>query len=480
MTTNIEEQDRIKKMEELRKLGINPYPSKAEKTHSCKEASETKEGVVVSIAGRLMSKRVMGRLSFCNIQDQSGQVQVAFSEKELGKEGFKFFVKLFDMGDFVSAKGEMFTTHKGEITLLVKEYKILSKALLPLPEKFHGLQDEEERLRKRYLDILLNPELAELFRKKAFFWGSMAQFLIEKNFLQVETPVLETTAGGADAEPFTTHHNALDIDVYLRISMGELWQKRLMVAGYEKTFEIGRQFRNEGMSREHLQDYSQMEFYWAYANYEQSMELVEEMYKFVLEKTFGTLVFDIGKFKNIDLSKKWKKISYVDEVKKQIKIDVSEASDEQLSAKIEELKLKYNDVSSRSRMTDILWKYCRKNIKGPVFLIDHPVAVSPLAKRKEENPELTERYQVMIAGSEIGNGYSELNDPIDQTQRFEQQAKMREEGDNEAQMHDADFVEALKHGMPPTTGFGTSERMFSFFANKPIRECVLFPLMKKE
>jgi len=475
-----EKQDRLKKLEYLKSQGIDAYPSKSNKLHSTKEAKNSPKKTKVVIAGRIVSKRIMGKLCFCHIKDESGKLQTAFSEKELDKESYKLFTKYFDMGDFVEVEGEMFTTHKGEISVLVKKYTILSKALSPLPEKFHGLQDEEERLRKRYLDLLLDPELKELFVKKSRFWNSMREFLTKKGFLEVETPVLETTAGGADANPFITHHNALDMDVYLRISMGELWQKRLMVASFEKTFEIGRQFRNEGMSREHLQDYTQMEFYWAYANYENGMKLVEEMYKYVIKESFGTLKFDIGEHKNINLDTKWEKIKYVDEIKKQIKIDVLKANEDELENKINELEIKADNLNSRGRIVDALWKYCRKSIAGPVFLTDLPVAVSPLAKRKSNNPDLTERYQVIIAGSEIGNGYSELNDPLDQSERFQEQAKMREAGDNEAQMHDADFVEALEHGMPPTTGFGVSERLFSFLANKPIRECVLFPLMKPE
>lgn len=376
--------------------------------------------------------------------------------------------------------GTRFQTKKGEESVLVEEWHLLAKALHPLPDKFHGLQDEEARLRKRYLDLLLNSELRELFRRKAIFWNSMRAFLTRKGFLEVETPVFETTAGGADAMPFATHHNALDMDVYLRISMGELWQKRLMVAGFEKTFEIGRQFRNEGMSREHLQDYTQMEYYWAYADYTQGMELVEDMYKHVIKETYGTLVFTIGVFEEIDFGKPWKKISYVETIKEQTGVDVLAASQKDIRKMLDSLDIACEKNASKGRLVDGLWKYCRKSIRGPVFLVDHPVLVSPLAKRKKDNPELTERYQIIIAGSELGNGYSELNDPIDQAGRFEEQMKLREAGDTEAQMHDKDFVEALEYGMPPTTGFGVSERLFSFLENRPIRECVLFPLMKPE
>ena len=293
------------------------------------------------------------------------------------------------------------------------------------------------------------------------------------------TPVLETTAGGADANPFVTHHDALEINLYLRISMGELWQKRLMVGGFEKTFEIGRQFRNEGLSREHLQDYTQMEFYWAYANYEDSMKLVEEMYKFVAQKTFGKLQFEINNHK-IDLSRPWKKLDYTESIKKETGIDISKASPDQIKTKLKELKISFENKDSKGRLIDLLWKSIRKSIAGPAFLVGHPVEVSPLAKRIEDRLDFVERYQVIIAGSELGNGYSELNDPIDQAERFNRQQKLRDAGDLEAQMYDSDFVRALEYGMPPVTGFGVSERLFSFLADRPIRETVLFPLLKPE
>jgi lysyl-tRNA synthetase class 2 len=290
---------------------------------------------------------------------------------------------------------------------------------------------------------------------------------------------LETVAGGADANPFVTHHEALDIDLYLRISMGELWQKRLMVAGFDKTFEIGRQFRNEGISREHLQDYTQMEFYWAYADYEGSMKLVEQMYKYVAEKTFGTLQFKIGQF-DVDLSKPWEIIDYSQTVLDQTGVDLSKATVEDLKSKLKELKVEFGKNDDRARLIDLLWKTVRKSIAGPVFLTGHPVEVSPLAKRMPDRPEFVERYQVILAGSEMGNGYSELNDPVDQADRFAQQQDMRDKGDEDAQMNDTDFVTALEFGMPPVSGFGVSERLFSFLADLPIREAVLFPLLRPE
>jgi len=405
-------------------------------------------------------------------------MQIALKDGEISKESYQLFIKKIDSGDIIEVEGERFTTHKGEASILVKKWTLLSKSLLPLPDKFHGLQDEEIRLRKRYLEMIANPEVKEIFIRKSKFWNSTRQFLLKEGFLEVETPTLEVTAGGASATPFVTHHNALDIDVYLRISMGELWQKRLMVAGFEKTFEIGRQFRNEGMSREHLQDYTQMEFYWAYADYNLGMELVEKLIKHIAKETYDTLKFIIGDFGEIDLGAKWERYDYVSIINEKTSVDVLQASDSELKNELKKLKVEYEENEGRSSLIDALWKYCRRSLKGPGFLINVPVAVSPLAKRKTDNPELTERFQIIIAGSELGNGYSELNDPIDQAERFKEQASMREAGDSEAQMHDVDFVEALEHGMPPTCGFGFSERLFSFLENKPIRECVIFPLMR--
>lgn len=478
---NDEREVRISRLQDLKELGIDPYPAKSERTHRVAEASSQAEGTKVTIAGRLMSKRDMGKICFAHILDESGKIQIVLQKDVLGADQYKLFVKKFDIGDFLSISGERFTTQKGEDSIRVESYTLLTKSLRPLPDKFHGIQDEEAKLRRRYLDILFNPELKQRFLRKAKFWNSMRTFLIKEGFVEVETPVLEATAGGADATPFSTHHNALDMDVYLRISMGELWQKRLMVAGFEKTFEIGRQFRNEGMSREHLQDYTQMEFYWGYADYRMAMEMVERMYKYVIEEAFGTLQFEtIGQFENVDLSGKWEEIDYRQTILDNTGVDIVEASDKDIKAKLNELSVKVEEFEGRGRMIDSLWKTCRKSIKGPVFLVNVPVEVSPLAKRQEDEPSLTQRYQIIIAGSEIGNGYSELNDPIDQAGRFDEQAKMRDAGDTEAQMHDAEFVEALEYGMPPTTGFGVSERLFSFLENAPIRECVLFPLLRPE
>ncbi|MCK4554241.1 lysine--tRNA ligase [Candidatus Parcubacteria bacterium] len=478
-----EREERLKKLKELEKLGINPYPARSCRTHKIKDVLNEfsrleKNQKAITAVGRLRSLRGHGNLTFAHLEDASGRIQIAISKKEVGPELYKIFTKLIDTGDFIEITGKCFLTHKGEQSIMVKQWKILTKTLRPLPDKWHGLKDEEERYRKRYLDIMFNPEVNEMIEKKTKFWQAARNFMIKKSFLEVETPVLENTTGGADARPFVTHHNALDIDVYLRISMGELWQKRLMVAGFEKTFEIGRQFRNEGMDAEHLQDYTQMEFYWAYADYQDGMKLVEELYKYTAKETFGALKFKINSF-NIDLGKKWERYDYRETVKKFTEIDILNTNIKEIEKKLKELKIKYDKKGFNiTRAIDNLWKYCRKQIAGPGFLVGVPIEVSPLAKKDDKNPKITQRFQPIIAGSELGNGYSELNDPIDQAERFSAQQKLREAGDEEAQMFDHEFVEALEYGMPPTCGFGMSERVFSFLMDKSARECQIFPLMK--
>lgn len=466
------------KLQALKDLGIDPFPAgiliPGTLVHSIK--AKTQLGEEALVAGRIVSTRSHGEISFFDLKDASGKIQLFFSKKNLSD---KFdILKLFDAGDFLAANGKVFQTKAGEISIEVFDFQLLTKSLRPLPSEWFGLKDEEEKLRKRYLDLLLDPNLKALFERKAKFWQSIRNFLVSKGFVEVETPVLETLAGGADAKPFTTHHNALDLDVYLRISMGELWQKRLMVAGFDKTFEIGRQFRNEGMDAEHLQDYTQMEFYWAYANYRQGMALTEEMIKFTVQETFGRMDFVINGFE-VNLDQPWEEYDYVETIKKMTGVNVLETDLKTVEKKLKELKVDYaKDGFNLNRAIDSLWKYCRKQIKGPGFLIHVPVAISPLAKRKPDQPELTERFQLIIAGSELCNGYSELNDPLDQEDRFSEQQKLRDQGDQEAQMHDQDFVEALQYGMPPTCGLGISERVFAFLENRTLRECQIFPLVK--
>jgi lysyl-tRNA synthetase, class II len=476
-------QTRLEKLEKLKQAGMDPYPAQSHYDHRLADLIEkfdtlSQENKEVSVVGRIMSLRPQGGLIFFNLFDGTAKFQGLLKQEEIDPKLWDLFSNAVDIGDFIEISGTLFITKRGEKTLQVKTWRMLSKTLQPLPEKWHGLQDIEERLRKRYLDILFNQEVKDLIVKKAKFWQSMRQFLINEGFLEVETPVLENTTGGADARPFATHHNALDIDVYLRISVGELWQKRLMVAGFPKVFEIGRVFRNEGISAEHAQDYTAMEFYWGYADYEKGMELVERMYKYVAQETFGTLQFKIGEF-DVDLSKPWERYDYTETIKKMTGLDITTAELTDIEAKLKELKIKHDRTGwNKARATDILWKYCRKQIGGPGFLVGVPKSMSPLAKSMSDNKDLVQQFQPLIAGSEMGKGYSELNDPIDQAERFAEQAKLRAAGDEEAQMNDQDFVDALEHGMPPTCGFGVSERFFAFLADKSIRETQIFPLLR--
>ncbi|HXK40493.1 MAG TPA: lysine--tRNA ligase [Candidatus Paceibacterota bacterium] len=472
---------KIEKVNKLRKAGIDPYPAVSGRTHSVGDALSkfdelSGSGKEVVLAGRIMAKREMGGAVFFDVND-SAKIQTLIKEDTVGKEKFEQFREFLDIGDFVEITGALFKTKTGEKTLLATRYSLLTKALLPLPEKWHGLQDIEERLRKRYLDFIFNPESREIVEKRAVFWNAVREFHVKNGFLEVETPVLETTVGGADANPFKTHHNALDMDVYLRISAGELWQKRLMVAGFNKTFEIGRIFRNEGMSAEHLQDYTQCETYWAYANYEDMYKFMQECFRFVADKTFNTLKFKINNF-DVDLGSDWPLIDYTEEVKKQTGVDIWKANEKEIKSKLKELKIEYNKAENKARLIDSLWKHCRKNIGGPAILVNEPKIISPLSKSTPGNPDVVERFHIIIAGSELCNGYSELNDPQDQRERFEEQEKMRAAGDKEAQQMDDDFVEALEYGMPPTAGQGFSERLFSFLMNKPVRETQIFPLMR--
>jgi lysyl-tRNA synthetase class 2 len=423
-----------------------------------------------------MAVRGQGAILFVVLSEGAEKFQAVFKKDEIEEKLFDLFVNAIDIGDFITVSGTLFTTERGEKSILVKNWSIVSKSILPLPEKWHGITDDDERYRKRYLDLLMDPELKDLFVKKSKFWDTIRTFMKEHNFLEVETPTLEVTTGGAEANPFKTHHKDFDLDVYLRISVGELWQKRLIAGGFPKTFEIGRVYRNEGTSPEHLQEFTNMEFYWAYADYNDGMKLVEELYKKIAIEVFGTTSFNV-KGHTFDLADEWQRIEYVEEIEKQTGINVLQSSTDEMKAKLDELGVKY-EGDNIERLMDTLWKYCRKNISGPAFLVGHPKIVSPLSKSRKDNRELTERFQPLIAGSEVGNGFSELNDPVDQRARFELQQVLIKSGDNEAMQPEWEFVEMLEHGMPPTCGFGFGERLFAILADKPIRETQLFPLMR--
>lgn len=473
--------ERLKKRGILEEKGIDPYPANTNRTDTILVFKDRftlyengKDKIV--LAGRVMSLRGQGGLIFCDIFDGTGRMQLFLKSDEIDENLYKLFSETVDIGDFIEATGTAYTTKRGEQALFVSDWKMLTKALLPLPEKWHGMADQDERFRKRYLDILTNPELREMFEQKAKFWEVTREFLKSAGFMEVETPTLEVTTGGAEASPFKTFHKDFALDVFMRISVGELWQKRLMSAGFPKTYEIGRVYRNEGSSPDHLQEFTNMEFYWAYANYEDGMKLVERLYKEIAEKVFGTTKFTT-RGHTFDLADEWVKVDYVKEIEKQTGINVLDASESEMQAKLDELGVKY-EGTNKERLTDNLWKYCRKSISGPAFLVRVPKLVSPLAKSCSDDPRVTERFQVLLAGSEVGNGFSELNDPIEQRSRFDTQQALIDRGDDEAMMPEWEFVEMLEHGMPPTCGFGFGERLFAFLVDKPLRETQLFPLLK--
>lgn len=473
-------QVRLGKLTKLSGAGMSAFPAKARRDFWLRDIKEKFDDLGVektfSIVGRVMAIRGQGAIQFVVLNDGTDTFQAVFKKDELDEKLFSLFGDTVDVGDFIETTGTLFLTQKGEKSLLVKDWKMLTKSLLPMPEKWSGIQDDELRLRKRYLDLLLDNDAREIFYKKARFWEATRNFLKKEGFLEVETPTLEVTTGGAEANPFKTHHKDFDLDVYLRISVGELWQKRLMSAGFPKTFEIGRVYRNEGSSSEHLQEFTNMEFYWSYADYNDGMKLVQEMYRYVAMETFGKTDFETKGFK-FNLADEWDIIDYVSKVEEVTGINVLTATENDMKAKLDELGVKY-EGDNRERLMDTLWKYCRKSIGGPAFLINHPKLVSPLSKSLPSNPELTERFQVILAGSEVGNGFSELNDPVDQRARFELQEKLIARGDKEAMMPEWEFVEMLEHGMPPTCGFGCGERLFAFLVDRPIRETQLFPLVK--
>jgi lysyl-tRNA synthetase class 2 len=402
--------ERVKKLEALTAFGQQAYPSASSRTHELVDTitdfdSLEKSQQEIVVNGRVMTSRGQGAISFIDLYDGTARVQVVIKLPESPESTMEFFRAYVDVGDFIEVTGTAFVTKSGQQSILVTKVSMLSKALLPLPDKFHGLQDEETRLRERYLDILTNQELRKLFEKKALFWDTVRTFLKDMKFLEVETPTIEVTTGGAEARPFATHHNDFDLDVFMRISVGELWQKRLMAAGFPRTFEIGRVYRNEGSSPEHVQEFTNCEFYMAYENYEGGMKLVEELYRTLATKVFGTTTFTT-RGHTFNLANEWKKIDYTDEIKRQTGIDIGAASDEEIKAKLSELHVKY-DGTNRERLIDTLWKYCRKNISGPAFHINHPLLVAPLAKANMDG-KTAQIFQPILAGSEIGKGYSEL------------------------------------------------------------------------
>ena len=474
--------ERQKKLEILRAAGMEAYPvdshrdtSNADALASFDELEES--GRKIHLGGRVMSLRGQGGIMFADIFDGTGRIQLVFQKADIDEKVFDLFANAADVGDFVEASGTVFKTKRGERSLKVEKWRMLSKALLPMPAEHFGLKDEELVLRQRYLNILLDEEVRKMFIRRAKFWQSAREFYLSRGFLEVETPVLETTPGGADARPFKTHHNALDIDVYLRISCGELWQKELLIAGFPKVFEIGRIFRNEGQSREHLQDYTQLESYEAFADAKSGMKFLQELYRHIVKETYGRYTFEIGEH-TVDFAEEWPEIDFCTAVQKEFGIDAISCTEEEAIAAAKEAGVTFGESPNKARAIDHLWKKIRKGIAGPAFLRGVPVYLSPLAKQMIQSPQKADRVQILIAGSEVGNGYSELNDPQDQRARFEEQQKMRDAGDDEAQRLDEYYIRAMEFGMPPAFGFGVSERLFSFLENRPAHEAQIFPLLR--
>ncbi len=474
--------ERLKKIELLREAGMPAYPASTARGASCADFlagfGELEEsGRPTTLAGRVLSLRGQGGITFVDVSDGTGKAQVVVQEGE-GSQ-VDLFSQAVDVGDFVEFTGTAFKTRRGQSSLRQRSWRMLSKSLLPVPDSWFGLKDEELKLRRRYLDILLNGELRQRFERRARFWQAIRDFYRARGFLEVETPALETTPGGADARPFITHHNALDIEVYLRIAAGELWQKELLIAGFPKVFEIGRIFRNEGQSREHLQDYTQLESYEAYSDLKKGGVFVQELYRSIAKEVYGKYTFEMHGH-TIDLAEEWKVVDFCDAIQKEYDIDPLSCSEEEAVRAVRDAHIEVGETLNKARAVDHLWKKLRKGISGPAFLVGVPVYLEPLAKRFVEKPETVERLQVILAGSEVGKGFSELNDPLDQRTRFEEQQRLRDEGDDEAQRLDDAYVRAMEYGMPPSFGFGVSERLFAFLENVPAHEAQLFPLLRPE
>lgn len=477
---------RLEKIKKLRDIGINPYPASCEKEYTNKEVVENFskfENKKISLAGRLMSWREHGHIIFGNIRDDSGKIQLYIKEEVVQKKtkenviGWDNF-ELLDIGDHIQVNGTITKTNTGEVSILVDGIVMLSKSIRPLPEKWHGISDIDDRFRRRYLDMTMNPEIRERFKRRSLFWRAVRDFLNDQGFVEINIPVLEHLTGGADARPFVTHFDALNQDFFLRISH-ELPLKRLLGAGFERVYDLGPRFRNEGFSEEHLPEHIAMEFYWAYADKDMGMKLTQEMFRYIAKKVYGKTTFKVKGF-DVDLDKDWEIIDYSEIMKEKLGIDVFKDPVEKLNALLKEKGMDLGEETNRSRVVDNLWKLIRTSIGGPAFVVNIPKFFSPLAKADDKNPEMTQRVQPIIGGSEMASSWAELNDPIDQLERFLEQQKMREEGDEEAQMMDIDFVEMLEYGMPPAFGFGMSERVFWFLEDVTAREGVPFPAMKFE
>ena len=490
---NVEEQEldlnqlmkiRREKLAELQEQGKDPFEiTKFDRTNTAGEIKanyEKFEQKDVTVAGRIIAKRIMGKASFCTILDSDEKIQSYVSINDLGEESYKAF-KTFDIGDIIGITGFVFKTRTEEISVHAKEVTLLSKSLRPLPEKFHGLKDPDLRYRQRYTDLIVNPEVKKTFEIRSKIIKEMRNFLDNKGFMEVETPILNTIAGGATAKPFITHHNALDIDMYLRIAP-ELYLKRLIVGGFDKVYEIGRLFRNEGMDLKHNPEFTSMELYSAYEDYNDMMNITEEMVSTIANNILGTTKINY-QGQEIDLTPNWKRMTMIDAIKEVTGVDFNQINSDEEAIKIAEEKgLEIEEIKkNRGNIINIFFEeFVEETLIQPTFIYDYPVEVSPLTKRKPSDPRLTERFEVFIGGREYGNAYSELNDPIDQYERFKKQVEAREAGDEEANMMDEDFVNALEIGLPPTGGLGMGlDRLVMLLTDSAsIRDVLLFPTMK--
>ncbi len=479
-------QVRLQKLQNLREAGIEPFAYKFEKTHHAQELLENydnlaDEGAVVAVAGRLMTVRVMGKSIFAHLQDDSGQIQIYVKKDAVPEEQFKLFKKA-DIGDIYGVHGTLFTTKMGEKSIQVSELRILAKSLRPLPEKFHGLQDKEARYRRRYLDLITNPDVKEVFRKRSLVIRAVRDFLDNEGFIEVETPVLQPIYGGAAARPFTTHHNKLDMTLYLRIA-DELYLKRLIVGGFEKVWEFCKDFRNEGLDRSHNPEFTMVELYWAYADYNDVMALYERMLKHVAMQVHGSLkiTFDGN---DIDLDGEWPRVSLLGAISEAVGEDISQMSESQLRELCKRVGVDQEGLVGRGKLIDELFsEKVEPGLIQPTFIIDYPKELSPLAKPHRSKPGLTERFEVFIGGMEMGNAFSELNDPIDQKERFLASIEMAKAGDDESPaILDEDYIFCLEHGMPPTggLGFGIDRMAMLLLDQHSIRDVILFPQMKPE
>lgn len=475
-------QVRLEKLHELQSKGINPFGERFDRTHQAVDILNNfaeLEGKDVTIAGRILSKRDMGKASFAHIQDFSGRIQIYARLNDVGPETYELFTRL-DIGDIIGVTGHVFKTQKGEITVHAKTITLLTKSLRPLPEKWHGLKDVELRYRQRYLDLIVNPEVKQVFILRSKIIAAMRRYLDGQGFLEVETPTMHVISGGASARPFVTHHNALDIDLYMRIAL-ELHLKRLIVGGMEKVYEIGRVFRNEGISTRHNPEFTMMELYEAYADYHDMMNLTENMIAYIAQEVLGTTKVSY-QGTEIDLTPPWPRITMIDAVKKYAGVDFTLIrNDEEARKAARQLGIHVSQDATRgSILNEIFEEKVEHHLVQPTFILDYPIEISPLAKRKKDDPNFTYRFELFITGREFGNAFSELNDPIDQRERFMKQMEQRAKGDEEAQMMDEDFVRALEVGMPPTGGLGIGvDRLIMLLTDSPsIRDVILFPTLR--